>query len=96
MPITFSVNGRQVDVDAPSETPLLWILREYLKMQPHAHAPRTRPGGAQGLSRAERSTRSSTEPHWPASSACDAVGRRCRGGRLQSIWSSSDRLTHRL
>jgi isoquinoline 1-oxidoreductase alpha subunit len=43
MPITFSVNGRQVDVDAPSETPLLWILREYLKM------PGTRFGCGAGL-----------------------------------------------
>jgi hypothetical protein len=32
MPFAFKVNGRPVDVDAPKDTPLLWILREYLKM----------------------------------------------------------------
>ncbi len=43
MPFAFEVNGRQVDVDAPMDTPLLWILREYLKM------PGTRFGCGAGL-----------------------------------------------
>jgi aerobic-type carbon monoxide dehydrogenase small subunit (CoxS/CutS family) len=28
MAFAFKVNGRQVDVEAPKDTPLLWILRE--------------------------------------------------------------------
>ena len=32
MPISFRVNGRAVEVDAPPTTPLLWILREELKL----------------------------------------------------------------
>ena len=32
MAITFKVNGRPVDVDAPPDTPLLWVLREELKL----------------------------------------------------------------
>jgi len=43
MAFAFNVNGRQVDVEAPKDTPLLWILREYLKM------PGTRFGCGAGL-----------------------------------------------
>jgi isoquinoline 1-oxidoreductase alpha subunit len=43
MPFALKVNGRQVDVDASKGTPLLWILREYLKM------PGTRFGCGAGL-----------------------------------------------
>ena len=43
MAFAFKVNGRQVDVEAPKDTPLLWILREYLKM------PGTRFGCGAGL-----------------------------------------------
>jgi isoquinoline 1-oxidoreductase subunit alpha len=43
MSTTFKVNGKQVDVDAPPDTPLLWILREGLKM------PGTRFGCGAGL-----------------------------------------------
>jgi isoquinoline 1-oxidoreductase alpha subunit len=43
MAVAFTVNGRQVEVDAPRDTPLLWILREYLKM------PGTRFGCGAGL-----------------------------------------------
>ena len=43
MAFAFKVNGRQVDVEAPKDTPLLWILREYLKM------PGTRFGCRAGL-----------------------------------------------
>jgi isoquinoline 1-oxidoreductase alpha subunit len=43
MSTTFKVNGRQVTVDAPAETPLLWIIRENLKM------PGTRFGCGAGL-----------------------------------------------
>ncbi len=32
MPIVFSVNGKQVSSEAASDTPLLWILREHLKV----------------------------------------------------------------
>lgn len=32
MPTTFRVNGRAVSADAPSETPLLWIIREEIKL----------------------------------------------------------------
>jgi isoquinoline 1-oxidoreductase subunit alpha len=43
MSTTFKVNGRQHTVDAPPETPLLWIIRESLKM------PGTRFGCGVGL-----------------------------------------------
>jgi len=43
MAFAFTVNGRAVEVDAPEDTPLLWILREYLKM------PGTRFGCGAGL-----------------------------------------------
>jgi isoquinoline 1-oxidoreductase alpha subunit len=43
MAFGFKVNGHQVDVEAPEDTPLLWILREYLKM------PGTRFGCGAGL-----------------------------------------------
>jgi isoquinoline 1-oxidoreductase alpha subunit len=43
MPFALNVNGQQVHVDAPKDTPLLWILREYLKM------PGTRFGCGAGL-----------------------------------------------
>lgn len=32
MPTTFSLNGRSVKVDAPDDTPLLWVLREDLQL----------------------------------------------------------------
>lgn len=32
MPIDFTVNGKQVSSEAASDTPLLWILREHLKL----------------------------------------------------------------
>jgi isoquinoline 1-oxidoreductase subunit alpha len=32
MSIGFHVNGAPVNVDAPKETPLLWVLREHLKL----------------------------------------------------------------
>jgi isoquinoline 1-oxidoreductase subunit alpha len=32
MPTTFRVNGREVGADAPPETPLLWIIREEIKL----------------------------------------------------------------
>lgn len=32
MPTTFSLNGRSVKVDAPGDTPLLWVLREDLQL----------------------------------------------------------------
>jgi isoquinoline 1-oxidoreductase alpha subunit len=43
MSTTFTVNGRQASVDAPLETPLLWVIREVLKM------PGTRFGCGVGL-----------------------------------------------
>lgn len=43
MSTTFKVNGKQVSVDAPPDTPLLWIIREALKM------PGTRFGCGAGL-----------------------------------------------
>jgi len=43
MAFALTVNGRAVEVDAPEDTPLLWILREYLKM------PGTRFGCGAGL-----------------------------------------------
>jgi len=30
--ITLNINGRRVEVDAPGDTPLLWVLRDYLDM----------------------------------------------------------------
>jgi len=30
--VSFTVNGKRVHVDAPSDTPLLWILRDYLNL----------------------------------------------------------------
>ncbi len=30
--ITLNVNGRRVEVDAEADTPLLWVLRDYLNM----------------------------------------------------------------
>ena len=32
MPTTFRVNGRAVSADAPPETPLLWVIREEIKL----------------------------------------------------------------
>ena len=32
MPISFNVNGKVVSTDAPPHTPLLWVLREDLKL----------------------------------------------------------------
>src|SRR5271169_4710033 len=32
MPTTFRLNGRAVSADAPSETPLLWVIREEIKL----------------------------------------------------------------
>jgi isoquinoline 1-oxidoreductase alpha subunit len=32
MPITFRINGRAVSSDAPPQTPLLWIIREQVKL----------------------------------------------------------------
>jgi isoquinoline 1-oxidoreductase subunit alpha len=32
MPTTFRVNGRTVSADAPPETPLLWVIREEIKL----------------------------------------------------------------
>ena len=43
MAVVFKVNGSEVTVDAPGGTPLLWIIREYLKM------PGTRFGCGAGL-----------------------------------------------
>ena len=43
MTVAFKVNGNEVAVDAPGGTPLLWIVREYLKM------PGTRFGCGAGL-----------------------------------------------
>jgi isoquinoline 1-oxidoreductase alpha subunit len=43
MVIKFNVNGTSVEVEAPKETPLLWILREYLNL------PGTRFGCGAGL-----------------------------------------------
>jgi isoquinoline 1-oxidoreductase subunit alpha len=43
MTVAFKVNGSEVNVDAPGGTPLLWIIREYLKM------PGTRFGCGAGL-----------------------------------------------
>jgi isoquinoline 1-oxidoreductase subunit alpha len=33
MPIPFVVNGREVTVDAPPDTPLLWVLRDVLSLK---------------------------------------------------------------
>jgi isoquinoline 1-oxidoreductase subunit alpha len=32
MPIAFQINGRNVSSDAPRETPLLWVIREDIKL----------------------------------------------------------------
>jgi isoquinoline 1-oxidoreductase alpha subunit len=32
MPVSFTVNGREVSADAAADTPLLWVLREHLKL----------------------------------------------------------------
>lgn len=32
MPSTIKVNGQPVEVDAPEDTPLLWVLRDHLKL----------------------------------------------------------------
>jgi isoquinoline 1-oxidoreductase alpha subunit len=32
MAVSFTVNGQMVDIDVPSNTPLLWVLREELKL----------------------------------------------------------------
>ena len=32
MAVDFKVNGSQVSVDAPADTPLLWVIREQLKL----------------------------------------------------------------
>jgi len=32
MPVQFTVNGAAVSLDAPADTPLLWIIREHLKL----------------------------------------------------------------
>jgi isoquinoline 1-oxidoreductase subunit alpha len=32
MPITFRINGQSVSSDAPPQTPLLWIIREQVKL----------------------------------------------------------------
>jgi isoquinoline 1-oxidoreductase alpha subunit len=32
MPIRFQLNGEDVSVDAPSDVPLLWVLREHLRL----------------------------------------------------------------
>jgi isoquinoline 1-oxidoreductase alpha subunit len=32
MAFQFTVNGASVDVDAPSVTPMLWVIREHLKL----------------------------------------------------------------
>ena len=32
MAVTFNVNGKDVTVDAPADTPLLWVLRDELNM----------------------------------------------------------------
>ena len=32
MAISFTINGRKVDVAAPPDTPLLWVIREELKL----------------------------------------------------------------
>jgi len=32
MTINFKVNGSSVSVDAPADTPLLWVIREQLKL----------------------------------------------------------------
>ncbi|MDH3419626.1 MAG: (2Fe-2S)-binding protein, partial [Gammaproteobacteria bacterium] len=29
---SFTINGEQVDVDANPDTPLLWVVREHLKL----------------------------------------------------------------
>jgi len=43
MIVHFTVNGSPVEADAPPETPLLWVLREHLKL------PGTRFGCGAGL-----------------------------------------------
>jgi isoquinoline 1-oxidoreductase subunit alpha len=43
MSTTFIVNGRQIDIEAPPDTPLLWVIREQLKL------PGTRFGCGVGL-----------------------------------------------
>ncbi len=32
MAVAFTINGKSVDVDAQGQTPLLWVVREHLKM----------------------------------------------------------------
>ena len=32
MPVAFTINGKSVNVDAQPQTPLLWVVREHLKM----------------------------------------------------------------
>ena len=32
MPVAFTINGKSVNVDAQAQTPLLWVVREHLKM----------------------------------------------------------------
>ena len=32
MPITFRINGKAVSSEAPPQTPLLWIIREQVKL----------------------------------------------------------------
>ena len=33
MPVTFKVNGKSTTVDAPADTPLLWVLRDVLDLK---------------------------------------------------------------
>ena len=30
--VAFTINGKSTNVDAPSDTPLLWVIREHLKL----------------------------------------------------------------
>ena len=32
MAVTFNVNGTSVTIDAPAATPLLWVIREQVKL----------------------------------------------------------------
>jgi isoquinoline 1-oxidoreductase alpha subunit len=30
--VAFTINGKSTNVDAPNDTPLLWVIREHLKL----------------------------------------------------------------
>ncbi len=63
MPVTLTINGKDHEVDAPAGTPLLWVLRDHLKMTGTKFGCGVAQCGACTVHVAGQPTRSCVMPH---------------------------------